>query len=364
MNIIKIVSGILFFDEFDDQNLKLDWLLIPNDSLRYSLVEKPGYLKLYHNTPDLLLLIEETSTSYVLDVKNEYVPSDGTVQGGLIVFKATNDNLELLEYYSDTQDESIVYEFLRLEKSNSVYTGYGKNHIMDDWELIGSTEFTGSGKVGITLKGYNIASSPSMDLDFFRMYKDHTIQIVNVPLNYTVSLRNEEGTSIQALKVKNTYNGVTFILDSIPPITSTFQIFDENNVLIKTSDVFDIVGGDVFYYGAYPILSMNGINLLSEEECFLGYFTSSIINFVITVSNPYSEDLTNLVISPVQYELDDGYKMVTFSKESTGPFESSILIDCLKTEETISIYGIINRDLNLIPLSSSPFKFNLGVTFV
>ena len=72
MEIIRIIKGMLYDDEFENTTLDKKWLLIPNDSTRYSLVERSGFLKLFHGNPNLMLLLEEPDSEYVFDLRNEY----------------------------------------------------------------------------------------------------------------------------------------------------------------------------------------------------------------------------------------------------------------------------------------------------
>ena len=158
MQILRLVQGKILFDEFDSLELGSNWQVIPDDSSRYSLAERPGFLKAFHGDTNLLLLTDEPD-EYVIDIRNEYVPLNGQISAGLSVYKSIDNQLEVLEYYDENQDSSFVYQYLRLERSGSVYTAYGRNTETDAWILVGSGEFHSSGKVGITVKGPSVAGS-------------------------------------------------------------------------------------------------------------------------------------------------------------------------------------------------------------
>lgn len=362
MEIIRIINGMLYNDEFDSTTLNKKWLLIPNDSTRYSLVERSGFLKLFHGNPNLMLLLEEPDSEYVFDLRNEYVPNNELIQAGIIVFKSQDNSLELLEYYDQEQSTLVVYEFLRIERSNGIYTAYGKNTSSDSWELIGSGEFESAGKVGIVLIGDRFDGAPDLNLDYVRVYKNHTVQVINVPKNYTVSLCNEDDTTIGAKLVDNPYSGVEFSVNDIPPFRRKFKVYDETNKLVCETVTFDMVGGDVYYYGAMPAVKVNGEDVYSDGECFLGYFTSNIIDFDIEIINPYSNPITNLLLSAVKLEDNVGYQFVTFSSDNIN-FSEVLEVPAVSANSSIHLYGRISRDMTVVPSSIDPFKFNLGLSY-
>lgn len=364
MNVVRIVKGELFFDEFDSIDLDAKWLMVPNDASRYSLVERPGYLKIFHGNPNIITLINEPADNYILDMRNEYVPSSATIQAGLIAFKTYDESLELLEYYDETKDASFVYEYLRLERSGNVYTAYGRNSSGGGWELIGSGEFKSSGKVGMVVKGDHFIGAPDLNVDFVRVYRNHDIQVINVPVDYTVSLCETNLTVISAKKVTNPYSGVRFIFTDIPPKTMKFRIYDEGGTLVSESVDLDMVGGDVYYYGATPLVTVNGIDAYTDGETFLGYFTEDVIDFTITLTNPYPENIHDVVLNAVQYGEDIGYQFVSFSDVVGGTYSPSYTVSTILENSSVTVQGRITRDYTIIPSSIEPFKFNLAISFV
>jgi hypothetical protein len=363
MNIVRLTQGKLFFDEFSQESLNSNWTTIPNDALRYSLIERPGYLKMFHDSPDLLVLLDEPD-HYIIDIRNEYVPYSDQVQAGLVVFKTLQEKLEILEYYDELKDSSIVYQYLRLEKYGSVYTAYGKNNEEASWELVGSGEFRSAGKVGFIVKGPAVQGSSDYNVDYFRMYLSHEIQLLNIPVGYTVQILTGHDLSIGAQKVTNPYSGVKFNHDFIPPYTAYFKIFNADGDLIHTSANFDICGGDVYYYGAVPLVKVDSQDLYQDSEYFLGYFTDNEISFVINFTNPYLNDFVNIGLYSAQYDDDPGYQCVWFSNTIDGEYTQTLSIPSIPSGETISVFAKVVRNPEvLIKTELTPFKFNLALTY-
>jgi len=363
MNIIRLISGMLFFEEFDSTQLDSRWTVTPNDALRYSLVERPGFLKMFHGIPDLYLLTIEPD-NYVVDIKNEYVPINNSIHAGICAYKTMQSQLEVSEYYDETQDAAFVYQFIRLEKDGNVYTAYGKNLDQSSWELVASCEFKSSGKFGMSLKGPQTEGASDYNLDYFRVYKNHTIQILNVPLDYTIHLVDETDSVIGTRRVSNTFSGVSFETDKIPPFVYYFRVYDTNGVLVCTSTPTSMCGGDIYFYGAVPMVSIDGNSLYQDTDYFLGYFTNTDIPFKIDISNPYSNEFNSSTLSAIQYLEDEGYKCVRFSSTLDGEYTNSIVLPVMTGNSSISVYGKITRDSTVLERTGfEPFRFNLSITY-
>lgn len=362
MQILRLVQGKILFDEFDSLELGSNWQVIPDDSSRYSLSERPGFLKAFHGDTNLLILTNEPD-EYVIDIRNEYIPLNTQISAGLTVYKSMDTQLEVLEYLDSTKDESFVYQYLRLERSGQVYTAYGKNTDSDPWELVGAGEFLSSGKVGLTIKGPSVAGSSEFNLDYFRMYKNHFIQLLNVPVGYTVELLNENGVKLYVSKVTDPSSGVKLKFNEIPPINASFKVYDNFGNEMYSSELFEVVGGDVFYYGAAPIVTMDGEDMYLDEEHFLGYFHSTLIKFQVNLFNPFLSDFTDIMMEAVQYDTDSSYQCVKFSLTETGDYSSNLTLT-IPHGESVTVYGQITRDVNvLIKDNADPFKFNLGLQY-
>jgi len=361
MNIVKIVSGKIFFDEFDNTELNPKWEMIPYLPQRISTSELSGFLKMYHGNPDVYLLVDEPDNEFVLDIRNNYRPQIHDIYAGIVVFKEPNYNLELLEYYDVSKAETYVYEYMRLVKTKDVYIAYGKNTLSEPWEVLGSGYFYSGKKIGLVVKGYQ-EPSPSFDVYYFRLYRSNRIQIINIPINYKVQLLNESNTILDTKKVLDPYVGVIFTQDDIPPYRRYFKVFNENNELVHTSILFDIVGGDTFYYGAVLNCYINDEKLWEAGEYFLGTFKDSEIPFTVKLENPYENDIRNISIQAVPYDTNPGYDWVKFSNTVDGTYTDILPIEVVSANNSITLYGKVIRDTS-VTSSIEPYKFLIRVNY-
>lgn len=362
MRIIKLVSGMIFNDEFDSTELNSRWDVIPNLPLRYSLIEKPGYLQVYHGSPDLMFLFNEPN-KYIMDIRNEYVPQNDGLYAGVIAFKSKDECLEVLEYYDVESSSSSVYEYIRLIKDNNLYTAYGKNHEDSEWQLVGCGEFISTGKAGIVVRGPSISGSSTFSLDYVRLYKAQNFQIINVPVGYKVQFEDALHNIKSVQKVNSTYNGVSFNITEVPPYKGYLKIFDNTGVLISQSDMIEFCGGDVFFYGANLDVKIDGKNIYSDKEYFLGYFHGDSINFVVTLTNTFSCTFENVSISAQQVLDLKGYENVSFCLDEIGNYVQNLQLGNMAENSTVTIYGRVNRSQIDVPSSTEPYRFNLKVLY-
>lgn len=359
--ITRISSGKIFVDEFESSQLNDKWTVLPNDPLRYNLTEVPGHLVIYHGDTDIMFLVDEPE-NYVLDVKNDYIPSNSVNQAGVIIYKSAEDNIEVLEYFDVEQNEKYVYKYIRVVKYNNVYTIYGKNSEQEPWEVFGSIEFEGAGKVGLIVKGPLEGSSSQFLVDYFRLYRSNEIHVVNVPQGYKIVIKNAQEQVIGAKTVQSPYNGVSIKVDALFPVLGYIEVYNENNELVTRSTQFDLCGGDVFYYGAVLQVLVDGHDLFLDGEYFMGYYINNEINFQIEIRNPFDNNFDNVTISAQQYGNNRGWEFVNFSMTQDGPFVPVLNIGTVPAHSSVFLYGKIIRDPDVLGLEIDPFRFYLKVS--
>ena len=359
---VKLVSGKIFFDNFDSTSLKDEWNVVPNDSSRYNLTELDGTLKLLHGSQDVQILIDEAPDSYVIDISNSYVPQASGDMGGIVVVKGKDENLEVLEFYDEEKSEQFVYRYIRLVRVGNIYSAYGRNQDLWAWEYIGSVTLSNeNGLVGLILKGDNYSGYVDFSCQFFKMYKSQKLQILNIKPGYSVCMYKEDGTRLSYKKCQDMNNGVSLDLLEIPPYNVYFEIFNETKNLVHRSAVFEACGGDVYYYGYVLRVSINGVEIDSSENYFLGYFENSVIEKEVTLSNDCDLDFVNVKLHAESYENSDGYQMVTFSKDGENFFNNLSLGNIVKHSE-VKLKMRIVRDTQYSATSVEPFKFYLKLT--
>jgi len=358
--LIRIFKGEIFSDEFNTGVLSDEWTLIPNDSLRYSVTELPDYLKMFHGTPDFMMLINEPE-QYVMDVKNNYVPLTEAVQAGIVVFRELDRSLEILEYYDVTKDESFVYEYIRLVKQGQIYTVYAKNTISSSWELLACVNYEGSGKVGLIVKGPAVAGASEFEVDFVRIYKSQEFRIVNIPINYKVEVYRKDGSLLGGRRVTDVYNGVSFSFDDIPPVSLQVKVYNENDVLVYQTSSLQVFGGDVYLYGPSIEVKINGQTLYQDTDYMLGHFKEGVVDFELEITNPYSILFPNVGVSAMKYGNNEGYRYVKFLDESDGEYKETVYIGDVALGETKIVKGRIFRNTDMPDLEYNPYKFNIRI---
>lgn len=357
MDTIRLVTGKIFFEEFEGTDLDPRWEVTPNDTLRYTLAD--SFINIYHGVPKFMLLTNEPD-NYVLDLKNDYIPVSTNNDAGIIVFKSIDGSLEILEYFDVLKSAVSVYEYIRLVKSGDIYTVYGKNNDFSDWSLIGSVEFKSAGKVGLCANGPSLQNSPVFKVDYIRVYKSQRVKYLNIPPNYRVEFLREDNTLIDTKIVGSLKNGVEFLLEDVPPINAYFKLYDETNNLIHTSRVYDVCGGDMFFYGAGLTVTVNGYDLRQDTDYFLGYYKNSEIDLDIRLTNEYQMDFHNVVITTAPYENDESYSFVRLSVDNIN-FFPSLNLGTVAAGQTIQLYGKILRDNDYLPFDATPNKFYIKI---
>lgn len=360
-NLIRLRRGQIFFDDFDDAVLNSSWQVSPNLDTRYSLAEAPGNLTVYHGEEDLKFLVD-SADEFVVDLRNDYLPRVDSNQAGLTIYNTDEDSLEFLECYDELKNESFVYQFMRIVKQGDIYNCYGKNDISSKFELIGSVSYKSSGKIGIIVKGPNMAGSIPFIANYFRMYISNEIEVLNVPVGYTVILRDSAQTVLSSRTVMAGFNGVSMpLFELVPPVLCYFTVLDEVSSIVSTSEMFALSGGDVYFFGRLLNVYVDGENLVNEGEHFLGYYINDVINFVVTLENPYNQSFNNVHIFASQYEAFTGYEIVTFSNTLDGLYVPKLLVGSIAPLVTVQVYGKVTRNLEIIS-SIEICKFNIGIT--
>jgi hypothetical protein len=190
-------TGNIFFDSFDEANLNERWVVTPSLSSRYSLAERPGYLRVKHADSSTYIVTDLPATNEMMfEMKNDYKPVVSNDIGGIVVYKSSIDRVELVEYYDPVLDASRNYLYVRMIKNGDVFDGYGSQDGVQ-WDLIGSTRIEDAAKIGIVLNGsQNILSVP-LDVEYAAMYCDRFIYVENLQQGMKVKLLDNSNKVIE-----------------------------------------------------------------------------------------------------------------------------------------------------------------------
>lgn len=360
----RISNGFVFEDKFDKTELNTDiWQVSPSDHSRYSLTEKPGFLRLKHGDPDLFILMNTPRYDFVMEVDTKYVPVRPSDQGGIVAYLDNETYIEMLEYYDPKTGTTFAFDRLRMVKRGDLYEGYGSNNNGAMWELIG-TAFMIAPKIGISLHGIQESSSDNLDIDGVRLYRDTKVQVGNLNPGQTVKLLSHTnvivGTAVCPIDqdyAKIDAQNVNF------PFKGKVQIFDTTGFLLDETEVFDdIWGGDVFWYGVKLDFEIDGLLMRQDREHQLGNMESGIIERKGYVINNNDIPIYNIRASVMALSEYHGWEWTDIATDMFGEpgiYGDVINLGHLEPGERVPIWMKITRQPSQQVASLHDYKFRV-----
>ncbi|NMA82976.1 MAG: family 43 glycosylhydrolase [Epulopiscium sp.] len=107
-NLPEVTYPDLYFDDFDEEKLGLQWEFVRNPDKEFSLTERPGYARIWTQAPDLntiqarnTLVRREQHHHYEATVKMEFDPSHVGQQAGLTCYYDTRCFIKFYLTYDD-----------------------------------------------------------------------------------------------------------------------------------------------------------------------------------------------------------------------------------------------------------------------
>lgn len=313
----RVIPGNFFVDDFNESSLDQRWTVSPSLPSRYSLEERPGYLRIKHaESPTYILTNIPAENTLMFDIKNDYKPIISTDIGGIVVFKTLADRVELVEYYDPILDVSRNYLYVRMFKDGDVYDGYGSQDGVI-WELIGSARVEDASKIGLVLNGDTSPLSVNCDIDYVSMYRDRYLYVENLQENMTVNLFDENNVLKQTYKIPANESVARLDMFTLPiPFNGYIQTLSPAGIFVEQTPTQLLYPGDEFQY----IISMNvkyqrkktvlvddgfgntipktefvdDVDFILDESANIGRMDDSTMEGLITVSNLDAIDITNL----------------------------------------------------------------------
>lgn len=359
----RISNGLVFRDQFETIELNSMWQVSPSDNTRYSLTEKPGYLRLKHGDPDLFILMNSPRFDFVMEVDTKYVPVRASDQGGIVAFRDKDTRLELLEYFDPATGTTIAYDRIRIIRRSDLIEGYGSNNNGKTWDLIG-VSYLSAPKIGVVLHGIQEAQSSNLDISEIRMYRDTTVQIGNLIPGQLVKLVDDKGVTIGAetCDVNSDHvkiNGVNFTF----PLKGKIQIYDTSSLLLdETTLLTDIWGGDVFWYGVKLDLEVDGILMRQDREYQLGNMEAGLIERIMYVVNNNDIPLYNVRASVLALSEYYGWEWTDIASDlygQPGTYQDSILLGTIQPGERVPVWCKITRRPYQQIASLQDYKFRI-----
>lgn len=261
------------------------------------------------------------ATAFLADVK--YTPLVSGDVGGLCLYNANNETIELLEF-ADASIENLeeikvikngnVYEFFMKRSGQYVFVG-GVNH-----------EFT---KIGFVMKEGHPEYEPMLVKRFLET-KGSAVRIANIPEGFKVTLGSAE-------VIADSDELAVFELDDLE-YTGELKIYTENGELL-TSDTATFYGGDEYTLGTYLQMKLDG-NILGEGPeniTKLGTIINKELETKLELYNPSDMTANNIKLSVgVAYEDgSDAWSDIAVDEDGApGEYKKEITLDKLLSGES------------------------------
>ncbi|MFF2480266.1 hypothetical protein [Paenibacillus sp. NPDC058071] len=272
MGVVSLLKqGLIYEDTFAASPLDGRWEVLPNDSTRLELANG---LKLKHGASPMFLFFEPLTAikQFVLDIQNDYNPTEDGDVGGIAVYSDEQDYIFLEEYFNSAQGISQTYPWLRLIRDYNTYSAYWSEDGRD-WKLIGIQEFDRlSPKIGLFLQG---DSGEELLVNRMRVIQSTKVEVGGLVPGAVVKLKDAVGTEIQSRTCKTSESNVRFDMTHLPlPFEGILSITDGSGQTYSTSPL-SIWGGDSYRFemtlDLYFIDESGSEKLLSKyAEEFLG----------------------------------------------------------------------------------------------
>lgn len=383
--LLRAKVGVLFFDDFNDTHLQERWVATPSLSSRFSLTERPGYLRVKHSdTPTYIVTDMPQSNRMMIELKNDYKPIIPSDTGGLVVFKTLLDRVELVEYYDEDIDASRSYLYMRLVRRDDMFDGYGSQD-GTSWELIGSTRIKDAAKIGICLSGLPDVSSKNLDVDYIAMYSDRFSYVGNLEPNMTVQLYDTNDNIKDEQIVGADSSVAVFDMFSYPlPFEGYYKLYSPSGVILGQTPLQTLNPGDEFQYIMNINVKFQRMITVVEEDPITGhgvpvtsfisdvpFVLDSIVNIgnidgpdiegKVIIENLDNAAIVNLKASIGRYANDYSTHSVQLSPDNNGApgvYQDSVIISIPAHSSSFFWIKIIPSELNTITRFDN-FKYKL-----
>lgn len=310
-------QGLIYEDDFSS-SLDARWEAIPNDSSRY---EVSGSLRLIHGADPVFLFFDPLTAEkqFVLDIKNNYNPSEDGDFGGIAVYANDTDYILLEEYFDSVAGTTKSYPWLRLVRDYNTYTGYWSED-GSTWNLIDTQEFDRvSPKIGVFLMG---AAGVDLIVERVRIFRSTRVQVDNLEAGAKVELKDAAGAVVDTKICRTGQSSVQLNTASLPqPFTGRVSVTGTNLTVYNSTYDFTLWGGDQYSFEVtldlYFLDDTVEKPLLKNIEEYLGYVnaTPSRETQMILRGNG---TFKNVTVDLEAYEGDDYQRLVDIAPDVSG----------------------------------------------
>lgn len=362
----RLSTGRIMEDDFTDTSLQSVWEPSPSDATRYSLTERPGYLRLKHGDVPLYLFMDLPNRDFVFEMKNAYTPGIADDSGGIVVYYNDEQYIQLLEYYDTVKGVGVNYTNMRMVRKGSLYSGYGSKDNGNTWELIGSTTSDDVNKIGLVLNHPQKTNSVPMDVEYVRVYADRRILVGNLASGMRIDLLKPDGTKVVSHTCRPGADHIYIDMTNLPiPFRGKLRVYSSTGDVKETTDEISIWGGDVFWYGLLVEIYNDKGLLPTDVETELGPMLAGHIEMKLTIKNPGAVPITNTTISVKQFHEFHGHEWVMLAEDIGGnpsAYSKSVNIGTLYGGEGRPIWVRVSKEFTNDFGFAGDHKFYLEVT--
>lgn len=360
----KLSSGKIFEDYFAGGSMNPSWQASPTDPARYSVTDKPGYLRLKHGDTPLYFLVDMPNRDFVFEVQTDYTPTDLNESAGIVVFQDNKRRMELLEYIDPESQAVVNYTHMRVSRKGSLYTGYGSRDGGTKWEIIGSGAADGMTKLGLVV---NHATGANFDVQDAKIFSDTLVSFGNLKPGMRVELCDATNTQvISEATCPATQDYVYISLAALPiPYNGVLKIYSETGTLLEMLPAADIWGGDSYWYGLMLDVKWNGVQMTVDKETALGYMNNGIIETYVEVTNPGTDPVHGVRASKATLGSLKGSEWVQLAEDvgnAPGVYNQALYLGTINPGETRKVWIKITKDMQDALANIGNRKFLLQFT--
>jgi hypothetical protein len=310
----RIQSGQAQVDTFDEVTLDPVWIVTPNDPLRYSVTDRPGFLRLMHGSPNLYLLRDEPGSKYLMDLKLDYTPDSETDQGGLVAYRSNEQMIELVSYYDAGQLGPWVG--MRLYRNGTTYQAYASAD-GDTWIYIGSQQISLTDRIGLTL--HSAVDTTLMDVDTWQVASDRYVHVGNLLDGMYVELADSLGDVVVTATCTTPADRIVIDMIERPiPFEGTLRLYGASSLLLHETELGDIWPGDIFWYDVNMQLWMNGELVSPDSTTYLGTMQDGYIEVPLMLVNVDPDTVINVLVAMQQFQTYRGWDWVQVAPDILG----------------------------------------------
>lgn len=365
ISVKRIESGKIVYEDFHNSvDLLGDgWNMHPELN-RFYVDMTEGALNILHGDAPAYLL-RELPENAVMEMSNDYNPTEVWDYGGFVAYSTDEHKLELYEYYNDIIGTTISFPYVRMVREGAEYEGYGSQDGFN-WDIRGAINFPDACLWGIALEG---SAGQTLKVNTLAVYKNTKLRFRALPLGGRVEVYDTRSGSPVLIDSADeaSYEAEVSVFDYIMPLSINVKVYDSNGDLTADDYHDDVFGGDVYHCGNFLEVYYKDKPLDLYGNDF-GYLDAFFKDFRLEIRNMISVPHTNVNVEIKKYTNMDGqdefgWEWVEVCKDDNGApdgdFKKVILIDDIPADGSAFFWVRIMR--NSIPVKVDDYLMDFVI---